>query len=52
VPPPTRLIEDPLAELSIRLDEEGISIDANTAFPTWDGGRLDLNWAVQGYRQM
>ena len=38
--------------LRYRFDDEGVSIDANMAFPTWDGGRLDLNWAVQGYRQM
>jgi hypothetical protein len=52
VPPPTRLFRDPLEELSTLLDEEGVSIDANTGFPTWNGERLDLNWAVQGYRQL
>ncbi|MGB5389973.1 MAG: HNH endonuclease, partial [Thermoanaerobaculia bacterium] len=52
VPPPTRLFRDPLEELSTLLVEEGVSIDASTGFPTWDGGRLDLNWAIQGYRQL
>jgi hypothetical protein len=48
IPPPPPLFGEPLAEISALLDEQDISIDANTAFPTWDGGRLDLNWAVQG----
>ena len=52
VPPPPPLIEDPLAELESLLDEGDISIDAQTGFPDWQGERLDLNWAVQGYRQM
>jgi len=52
VPPPPPLVEDPLAELESLLDEEDISIDAHTGFPRWQGERLDLNWAVQGYRQM
>jgi len=52
VPPAPALSLDPLETLSVLLDKEGISIDANTGFPRWDGGRLDLNWAIQGYRQM
>ena len=52
VPPPPPLVEDPLAELESLLDEQDISIDAHTGFPRWQGERLDLNWAVQGYRQM
>jgi len=52
VPPPPPLVEDPLAELESLLDEEGISIDAHTGFPRWHGESLDLNWAVEGYRQM
>jgi hypothetical protein len=52
VPPPPPLVEDPLAELESLLDEEDISIDAHTGFPRWQGESLDLNWAVQGYRQM
>ena len=44
---------NPLAEISrALLDEEDISIDAQTGFPRWQGERLDLNWAIQGYRQM
>ena len=52
VPPPPPLIEDPLAELESLLDEEDVSIDALTGLPRWRGERLDLNWAVQGYRQI
>ena len=51
VPPPPPLVEDPLAELSSLLDGEEISIDAHTGFPGWQGESLDLNWAVQSYRQ-
>ncbi|MGB5163270.1 MAG: DUF222 domain-containing protein [Thermoanaerobaculia bacterium] len=52
VPPLPPLFEDPLAELSSLLDDEGVSIDAGTGFPTWEGGPLDLGWAIEGYRQM
>ncbi len=52
VPPPPPLIDDPLAELESLLDEEDTSIDGHTGFPRWQGESLDLNWAVQGYRQM
>ena len=52
VPPAPALTKDPLDSLSSLLAAEGVSIHANTAFPTWDGGRLDLNWAIQGYRQL
>ncbi|MGB5661008.1 MAG: DUF222 domain-containing protein, partial [Thermoanaerobaculia bacterium] len=44
-PPAPALPQDPLESLSDLLDEEGVSIDASTGFPTWDGGRLDLHWA-------
>ena len=51
-PPEPDLIQDPLDSLSSLLVEEDVSIDASTGFPTWEGGPLDLNWAVQGYRRL
>ena len=51
-PPEPDLIQDPLDSLSSLLAEEDVSIDASTGFPTWEGGSLDLNWAIQGYRQL
>jgi hypothetical protein len=51
VPPPP-LKRDPLEELSARLEEEGISIKPETGLPTWEGGSLDLGWAIEGYRQL
>lgn len=29
-----------------RLAADGISIDARTATPAWDGERLDLHWVI------
>ncbi|MGB7489150.1 MAG: DUF222 domain-containing protein, partial [Thermoanaerobaculia bacterium] len=52
VPPPPFLPEDPIRSLSTLLVEDGVSVDAATGFPRWDGGSLDLNWAIQGYRQL
>jgi len=52
VPPPPVLSREPLETLSVMLVEDGVSIDANTSFPTWEGGPLDLGWAVEGYRQL
>ncbi|MGB5398804.1 MAG: DUF222 domain-containing protein, partial [Thermoanaerobaculia bacterium] len=51
-PPEPDLIQDSLDSLSSLLAEEDFSIDASTGFPTWEGGPLDLNWAIQGYRQL
>jgi hypothetical protein len=48
VPPPPRLFRDPLEELSILLEEDGVSIDASTGFPTWEGGTVDYSWAIEG----
>jgi hypothetical protein len=48
VPPPPPLVEDPLADLSSLLDEEGVSINAGTGFPTWEGGPVDYGWAIEG----
>ena len=52
VPPPPFLPGDPIRSLSTLLVEDGVSVDAATGFPRWDGGSLDLNWAIQGYRQL
>ncbi len=52
VPPPPPLPQDPFEELSVLLEGEDISIDASTGFPTWEGGPLDLGWAIEGYRQL
>jgi len=52
VPPPPRPFKDPLEELSILLDEQRVSIDASTGFPTWEGGTVDYSWAIEGYRQL
>jgi hypothetical protein len=51
VPPAVALTRDPLEALSTRLVEEGVSIDAKTGFPTWEGGPLDLSAAIDGLRQ-
>ena len=52
LPPPPPLPEDPLAELTALLETEHVTIDPKAGLPLWEGERLDLNWAVQGYRQM
>jgi hypothetical protein len=48
VPPPPRLFRDPLEELSTLLEEDGVSIDASTGFPAWEGGTVDYSWAIEG----
>ncbi len=52
VPPPPRLSRDPLEELSVLLIEDDVTIDAGTGFPTWEGGPVDLGWAIEGYRRL
>ena len=52
VPPPPPLPQDPLEELSALLAEEDVSIKPETGFPTWEGGPLDLGWAIEGYRHL
>ncbi len=36
----------PLAPVTERLDQEGVTIDAQTATPAWKGERMDINWVV------
>ena len=52
LPPPPPLPQDPLEELSVLLEEEDISIDASSGFPTWEGEPIDLGWAIEGLRQL
>ncbi len=43
------LIERPTGgALESLLDDEGVSIDAGTGFPTWEGGPVDYGWAIEG----
>ncbi len=43
-------LADPLGALAARLLGDGVVVDADTGFPTWDGKPLNLAWAVDGYR--
>jgi len=43
---------DPQIALSSRLLEDGVVIDSDTGYPTWQGGPIDLAWAVEAYRRM
>ena len=36
----------PLAPVTERLDQEGVTIDSQTATPAWKGERMDINWVV------
>ena len=36
----------PLAPVTARLEQEGVSIDPDTLTPDWRGDRLDLDWAI------
>ncbi len=38
--------DPPLAPVTARLEQEGISIDPDTLTPDWRGERLDLDWAI------
>jgi hypothetical protein len=52
LPPPAMLAQDPLEVLSIRLVADGVSIDAETGMPTWQGESWDLGWAVYSHRRV
>ncbi|MGB3565238.1 MAG: hypothetical protein WBC09_19455, partial [Thermoanaerobaculia bacterium] len=51
-PKPPVLAEDPLVVFEQRHREEGLGIDAETGFPSWDGGSWDLNWALYCLRSI
>ena len=45
-PLPPLWSDAPLAPVMERLDQEGVTIDAQTATPAWKGERMDINWVV------
>ena len=45
-PPPPLWTGAPLAPVTERLDQEGVTIDSQTATPAWKGERMDTNWVV------
>jgi hypothetical protein len=51
-PKPPVLAKDPIVLLEQRHREEGLEIDAETGFPSWDGGTWDLNWALHCLRSI
>ena len=51
-PVPPLLAEDPIVVFERRHREEGLEIDAETGFPSWDGGSWDLNWALYCLRSI
>ena len=51
-PSPPLLAEDPMAQLEQCHRKEGLRIDAETGFPTWEGGSWDLNWALDSLRSI
>ncbi len=48
--PRTSLSGDPVHDLESAHRDAGLRIDAETALSSWDGRRLDLSWAVDGFR--
>jgi hypothetical protein len=46
VPAPPRVPADPVAALREQNHIAGLSLDARTALPGWQGERLDLGWAL------
>ena len=51
-PVPPLLAEDPIVVFEQRHREEGLEIDSETGFPSWDGGTWDLNWALYCLRSI
>ena len=45
-PPPPLWTGAPLAPATERLEQDGVTIDAQTATPAWKGERMDINWVV------
>ena len=50
-PPLPPVPADPLASLTARWMRDGIPFDGETSMPSWDGGPVDLGWAVDSLRQ-
>ena len=50
VPPTAAAPVDPVATLLTQHREQGLTIDARTACPSWGGERLDLAWAIDVLR--
>ena len=51
-PPLPPVPAEPLASLTARWTRDGIPFDAETSVPSWDGGPVDLGWAVDYLRQV
>ena len=51
-PPPPAVADDALAALARQLIEAGVDLDELGGDPRWDGGGLDLAWAVDGLRSI
>ncbi len=45
-PPPPLWTGAPLAPVTEQLEQDGVTIDAQTATPAWKGERVDINWVV------
>ena len=45
-------LADALAALAKELIEAGVGLDELGGHPEWDGGGLDLAWAVDGLRSI
>ena len=45
-PPPPLWTGAPLAPVTEQLEQDGVTIDAQTATPAWKGERVDVNWVV------
>jgi hypothetical protein len=50
-PPLPPVPAEPLVSLTARWMRDGISFDGETSVPSWDGGPVDLGWAVDYLRQ-
>jgi hypothetical protein len=46
VPLPPAVPADPVKELRLRNEAEGLVLHARTAIPSWQGERLDVGWAI------
>ena len=49
---PPVVAEDPMVAFEQRHREEGLKINTETGYPSWDGGPWDLNWALYGLRSI